>query len=423
MKKLFALATCSLLVVGLSGCNKNKGETIDLVYSGTASDKDFNTQLFEDFKAARKAAGDNNTYNIEYIEHGPDKVDSEIQDWTTGPDVFEFASDKITDLYAKGALSKLSSTQSKWVKDNNSTLGANLAKFNKETYAYPYTGDNTYYFQYDKSIITNPEDAKSVEKILEIAEKGGYKFGYNLKEAFWGGAAMFTFGADYSMTFDADGSVKTVEADFDGANGLKAAKGIQKIIKSTAWSNDMAAPTPENKFIGCIAGTWDIASYKSALGDNYACAPMPTVTVDGETKNLGAFLGGKLLGVNSTRSSGNETRTAAAHELAKFLSGKECQLKRFENGKITPCNKEAANDPTVLADENVKVLIEHAAYAHEQTAVPGTFWSAPGTFVTSLTDGTVKDNDNDTTLKAALTTMNNAIKSAANKDDDTDNNK
>ena len=47
-----------------------EGKTINLTYSGTASDQTFNEGLFEEFKAARKAAGDPNTYNIAYEAAG-----------------------------------------------------------------------------------------------------------------------------------------------------------------------------------------------------------------------------------------------------------------------------------------------------------------------------------------------------------------
>ena len=107
MKKLFALGAATLLAFGLASCGEATqqptepgtqpavGKKIDLIYSGTLSNKDFNMGLFEDFKAAMKAAGDPNEYNITYEAHGPDMVDSEVVDWSVGPDVYEFASDKL----------------------------------------------------------------------------------------------------------------------------------------------------------------------------------------------------------------------------------------------------------------------------------------------------------------------------------------
>ena len=75
MKKLCAFLMIAVLAVTLIACDgnsdqpKNEGKTIYLNYAGTASDKSFNEGLFEDFKAARKAAGDKNTYVIEYLEN------------------------------------------------------------------------------------------------------------------------------------------------------------------------------------------------------------------------------------------------------------------------------------------------------------------------------------------------------------------
>ncbi len=420
-KRFFALGAASILALGLAGCGDNTStpstatpggpKTIQLEYSGTGSDKEFNLQLFEDFKAARKAAGDENTYEISYVEHGPDKVDSEVLDWEVGPDVYEFASDKITGLYQKGALARIIGSNATFIEENNNDLGKGLATFNDEYYAYPYTGDNTYYVQYDKSFFSE-EDVKSIETMLSKAAASGKKIGYNLKEAFWVGGAMFTFGADYKMSFDADGAIANIAADFDTEKGLKAAKAIKQIMSSPAWQNEMEAPTPTNNLVACIAGTWDIAAYKEALGDNYACATMPTITIDGETKNLGAFLGGKLFGINPQRAAGDTDRLVAANELAKYLSGKAAQLKRFDEKGIAPCNLEAAAEERVTADPNVKVLIEQAKFAHEQTAVPGNFWSAPATLATAIEEGIKDSSLTDEKLVALVKTMNDSVKSS-----------
>ena len=407
--KLFALGAVSLLALaGLTSCGGGSGKTIKLEYSGTGSDREFNEALFEDFKAARKAAGDPNTYEIEYVEHGPDKVDSEVIDWSVGPDVYEFASDKITGLYEKGALSKIVGNNATFISQNNSDLGKDLATFNGDYYAYPYTGDNTYYVQYDTSFFS-AEDVKSIETMLDKAQASGKKVGYNLEEAFWGGAAMFTFGADYNMTFDEDGAVTNVTADFDTEKGLKAAKAIKTIMEHPAWQNAMEAPTPTNNLVACIAGTWDIAAYKEKLADNYGAAAMPTVTVDGDTKHLGAFLGGKLFGINPQRAGTDTDRLVAAHELAKYLSGKEAQLKRFDTNGIAPCNLEAAAEERVTSDPNVKVLIEQSEFAHAQTAVPGNFWTAPSTLVGAIKDGTVSTDEE---LVAAVRTFNDNVKNS-----------
>lgn len=412
MKKLFALMGVGLLTLSLAACGGGEEETggpktINLTYSGAASDQEFNESLFEKFKQYRKSLGDENTYNITYVAHGADKVDSEVLDWVVGPDVYEFASDKITVLYQKGALARLVGANADFVTENNSELGVSLATFNESLYAYPYTGDNTYYVQYDTSFYT-AEDVKSIETMLEKAAAHDKFVGYNLGEAFWSAGALFTYGADYKMVFDEDGAITSVSADFDGEAGQKAIKAMYQIMQSEAWQNEMAAPTPSNNLVACIAGTWDIAAYKEALGDNYGCAVMPTVTVDGDTKHLGAFLGGKLLGVNPQVSQGDNDRLVAAHELAKYLSNEESQLARFEKNGIAPCNKAAAANPEVTSDPNVKVLIAQQEFAHAQTAVPGNYWTAPNTLYTAISDGSFTLEEIATYAK----TLNDSIKAS-----------
>ena len=63
MKKLFALMGVSLLTLSLAACGGGGEEsdgpkTINLTYSGAASDQEFNESLFEKFKQYRKSLGD-----------------------------------------------------------------------------------------------------------------------------------------------------------------------------------------------------------------------------------------------------------------------------------------------------------------------------------------------------------------------------
>ena len=432
MKKLFALGAAGLLALGLASCEQPtiqptvqptvpteqptveptqpaKGKVIKLIYSGTGSDEEFNLGLFEDFKAAMKAAGDPNTYEITYEQHGPDKVDSEVIDWSVGPDVYEFASDKLAGLYTKGALAPVGCQFATFIDEELNGFAQACATFNDQYYAYPYTGDNTYYLQYDSSVIS-AEQAKSMKDILDAAHAAGKKVGYNLSEGFWGAGAMFTFGADYKISFTEDGNIKSVEADFNSEKGLMAAKAIYEIVSHPAFLDTADVPTLSNDICATIGGTWNIAGIKEFYGETYACAVMPTVTVKnnaGEdvTANLGAFLGGKLLGVNPQQADGDMDRLQAAHKLAMFLAGKECQLKRFENAGIAPCHVEAAENEAILASPNVAVLSAQGEFAHAQTSVPDGVWSAPKVMVTAMK----AENFDISSLQALVDTFNTTV--------------
>ena len=60
MKKLVAFMALGVLALGVAGCDsKDKGNTVELVYSGTQSDKDFTLKLIDNFKTMKK---DNQNY-------------------------------------------------------------------------------------------------------------------------------------------------------------------------------------------------------------------------------------------------------------------------------------------------------------------------------------------------------------------------
>lgn len=428
MKKLVAFMALGVLALGVAGCDsKDKGNTVELVYSGTQSDKDFTLKLIDNFKTMKKESGDDTNYVIDYVSHGPDMVDSEIIDWTAAnsPDVYEYAPDKLAILYDKGALAEIRSTYKDFIDTKINDFGKSNATLNGKYYGYPYTGDNTYYFQYDKRVFTS-EDVKSMERILEVAAEKNAKVAYPLETAFWGAGVMFTFGADYSIEFDRDGKVAGVTADFDTDKGLKGAKALVKIMQSPAYVNDAdSVPSETNGIVGGIAGTWKITDYKKALGENYGCAPMPTITIGEETKNIGAFVGGKLLGVNPLRAQNDVKRLTAAHELAMYLAGEECQNKRYDELSWGPCNVDSLKRSDIQADANMVVLNEQLKFAHAQTSTPTNLWDAATKLVAGIKDGTYsvegKTEGNssiagltftDETLKVAIDTYNTAVKSS-----------
>ncbi len=366
------------------------GKTINLVLSGPADKAEFDAELIEDFKEYRKSLGDPNTYVIEQVAHGEDKVDSEITDWATGPDVYAFGADKTQNLVAKGALAELRSTYKTYVEENTNQVGLDSATFNDTLYAFPYTADNTYYLMYDKSVFTE-EDVASVEGILAKCAETGTSFAYKLQEGFYGQGAMFTFGADYNVTFTEDNQVDEITADFNSEKGLKAAKAIYNIVQHQAdgtWVDEYILAGTGNTKIA-VNGTWDISAAKEQLGENYACAPMPTVTVDGETAHLGCFNGAKLYGVNPIRSANDQDRMTAAFNLAQYLAGPEAQEKRFDEYFICPSNTEVAELDKVKNDPNFQTLMEQSEWCHVQTVVPGAVWNAPSVLVKGIKEGTV----------------------------------
>ena len=50
-----------------------------------------------------------------------------------------------------------------------------------------------------------------------------------------------------------------------------------------------------------FSGSWDASAVKEALGDNYGVVQLPTITINGEEKQMKSFSGSKAIGVNLRR--------------------------------------------------------------------------------------------------------------------------
>lgn len=350
------------------------------------------------------------------------EVDSKITDWTTGPDVFAFASDKIQPLNAAGALATVTGNNKTFISSTMGDTALSAATLAGKVLGYPYDGGNGYFLFYNKSFFTgaNADKYKTIEGIEEVAAANNMKFAYPLKTAFFGAGELFTFGAKYTVNIADDGSISSVDADFDQANGIKGGKAMYNMMKNSTWQNTESAPTAENKLVACITGAWNVADstdsttgvvtkgYRSLMGDGYACAKMPTITLDGETKTLGSFLGYKVYGVNPQVSAGNAQRTLAAHQVAQFLSGETVQKERFDTFGSVPTNTAVKNDSTVKSTPHVMALADQSTYATAQTAVPSNIWKAPATLATDIDTGTTTlDN-----MAAAMKTLNDAVKAS-----------
>lgn len=415
--KLFSLGAAMLLSVGvLVSCggtgnsdDTGEGKTINLVFSGPNSDLEFYNSVFAKFKEAKAAEGDKNTYNITFVNHGEDKVDSEITDWkgSSAPDVYCYASDKILPLYQKGALAELGGSYKTFVTTENNKVNVDLATFNDKVLAYPYDGSNTYFLYYDKSVFTTAPT--TWEEVIAKANETGRKFCYPLGTGFYSGAMITSFGAGWEMTLDNTGKVTEISADFDGEKGILAGKAMVKIMSNSSWQQEQAAPTADNKLVACVDGSWNLATYKKTMGENFGYTIMPTITVDNQTVITKSFLGGKLLGVNPLKA--GDDRLVAAHELAKFITSEEIQLYRFEEKGVLPTNIEALKDEDVANSEMAQIIDatnEKNGYLG-QGALPAAIWNAPEVLAAGIQAG----NTTDENIAEAMKTLNDAIENVA----------
>lgn len=416
------LASVGLISVAvLSGCTTTEdpdtttsggGSTssLSLTVSGPASQASWLSSVLADYNTQREAEG-LETIDFELVTHGEDAVDTEITDWTSGPDVYAYASDKIMGLYQAGALAVVPDEYVEMISDTMNEAALDAVTFAGQVVSYPYAGDNGYFLYYNKELI-DLEDCATIEGLLDKAAELGMNVAYPLETAFYSAGALFTYGASYSLTVDAAGIVTNIDADFDSDAGIMAGLAILQIVTHDAYQETQAAPTAANGVVACVDGSWNASTYEAAMGEGYAATKLPTVTVsyngDTQTTTLGSFLGYKNYGVNPQRSSGDAERLALAHEVAAYLCSEEVQESRFDNFQTAPTNTNVAALEKVQTNVSVMAINEQAVYATPQTAVPANIWSAPQELVANIKDGSVTEEN----IAEAMVTLNNSIKAS-----------
>ncbi len=364
-----------------------------------------------------KGLSNSYTLSISNIGEGDVNNGTAVPDWTaeTAPDLYAYASDQTLGLVSKGALAEVPSGYSTAMKTDMGEEVTNAAKVGKKYYGYPYAGDNGYFLYYNKSLFTGKEDKlNTLDGIVEVCKANSVKVSYKLADTFFSTGLMFTFGARYDVTLSTDGkSIASISADFDGDKGLKAAKAMQSIINNVdidTTKEGQKAPITANGLGATVDGSWNANTYKEQMGDNYACIKLPTVTVDGETKNIGSFLGYKLYGVNPSKASNDTTKLAMLHQLASYLVSEDVQKDRFNQLTIAPTLKSVKSLEAVQNTPHIKAIAAQAEFSVAQTIVPGNIWTestSPYTGILAKKDATEAE------LQTILNNYNTAVETVA----------
>ncbi len=397
--KLFGLVALSVLsLVGCTrgGTSSSAGGASNsatptqkekLVIGGPSLQQDWIKSEVETFLTQNNLS---DKYTVENYTLGESDVNNadKISDWTVGPDLFAYASDQTLGLVQKGILGEVPSTFANTMKTNMADEAIAAAKVGTKMYGYPYAGDNGYFLYYNKSVFNGKEDKlNTVDGIVEVCKASNLKFSYKIAEPFFSVGLLFTFGARYKVTLSTDEtSIANITADFNTEKGLKAAKAMRSIVQNTTidtTKDGQKAPTTANGLGACVDGSWNASTYSTAMGADYGCVKLPTVTVDGETKNLSAFLGYKLYGVNKQKSQSSE-KLAVLHKLANYLVSSSVQEKRFDDLTIAPTDKTVKALDKVQNTPHVKALADQAQFAVAQTIVPDGVWNEAANPYTSI---------------------------------------
>ena len=319
-----------------------------------------------------------------------------VTDVEAGADIYGFAQDQIARLVAAGALEEVAPENVEAVESANDAGAVGAATVGDTLYAYPLTSDNGYFLYYDKSVVTDPT---SLEAIVADCEAAGKNFYFEINSGWYQTAFFFGTGAELTYDTDDDGNFTACNVSYASDAGLVALKKIIELKSSSAFQNGSAAGETTN-MAAIVDGTWDSGAVQDLLGDNYACAKLPTfVGADGETYQLSGFGGFKLLGVKPQE---DEDKLAVCDALAAYLSSEEVQLARYEAVGWGPSNLNAQASDAVKADEALSALAEQLAFAIPQGQYPGDYWSLATSLGDTVIQGELTVDSSDDDLMAAL---------------------
>ena len=380
MKKIIALLLAGMMIVGLlAGCGaqkpadddkKNQVTDITLTVWGPSEDQADENSFLQ--TACKKFAALhpewNITFNFGVCSEG-DAGKNVTQDPAAAADVYMFANDQLGTLIQANAIAKLGGTTLEQVKKNNSeTMIKSVSDAAGNVYGVPFTG-NTWFMYYDSSKLT-ADDIKSLDAMMA---KGTVAF--PLTNTWYLPAFYYANGG----TMFGDGTDGSKGIDFGGEKGAAVTAYIANAIASGKLIDDANGAGLDGfrngDVVAMFSGTWDATGVAEALGENYAAAPLPSITIDGEQKQMRSFSGSKALGVNP-----NSKNPAAAVALAAFLGSAEMQALHFDlrQGAVIPC------DTTLLTDakfsSNPAAVAQDATIAGTsvlQPSIPemGNYWS------------------------------------------------
>ncbi len=288
-------------------------------------------------------------------------------------DIFSFPSDQLQELYYAETLSDVVFADE--VAATNTAASVSAATIDGKVWAYPETGDNSYFLAYDKRYIKE-EDTKSLEALLAACKAADKEFTFNSGNGYFTCLYLYTGGIQ-TLGLEEDGVTQKFN-DYDiteatntvmaFANLFKEYKGTFRSADTTAFADGIKVD-PSTVAAGVI-GSWDVASVKQVLGDDVGFAILPTINVNGTDKQIINMFGYKYLGVNNY-----SKFPYTAQLLAYYLAGEECQIDRAQKLEWGPSNINAQNLDVIKNNPSMVAILAQSEYSMPQVGIASTFWS------------------------------------------------
>ena len=301
-----------------------------------------------------------------------------MNDPSTAADVFGFASDQASNLYPGGFVANVRADYAKAIKAEH-LEGAVVVSTNSEgkLVAFPETGDNGYIVYYNKSLVS-ADEVKTLEGLMAACEKQKKQFILSIGNGFYGCIIPLTGGGTYSL--DEEGNQVL---NYDKKKVVKSAKAFADVLANNSYFSSadtdkvLASNLKNKKALAGVSGTWKRAAIENALGDDFACAKLPTIKIDGTDTDIVSMYGYKLIGVNN-----NSKYPRTSQALAYYLSGEKCQKERAESDDLGwgPSITKLVESDIVTGDPCLSAMYAQREHSVPQIGLAGSFWDPTGAF-------------------------------------------
>lgn len=394
-KKIIRMMALSLgLTMSLTACgvteqvnddtnNLDDNSVVTLKVWGAEADKALLNQLVEGFK---QEYSDEASFDI-IVEAVEEMECKEIilNNVNEAADVFTFADDQIMTFAAAGILEPIEYQEEIIAENIEGAIEATTIY--DEVYAYPLTADNGYFMYYNKDYFTE-EDVKSLDRMLEVAEKHNKKISMDWSSGWY----LYSFFGNTGLTLGLNDDYVTNYCTWNATDGEVKGVDVAKAMSRIAASKGFVS-TPADKFmegvkdgsiIAGVNGVWSGIELENVWKDNYAATKLPTYTVGDKQIQMASYAGYKLLGVNAY-----SEHVEWAEKLARYLSNEQSQTERFKQRGQGPSNINASNSKEINESIAISALIEQSQFASIQR-VGQLYWSAATELGESLATGNLQ---------------------------------
>ena len=322
---------------------------------------------------------------LEYGVCGEDVAKDEVtKDVDAAADVYMYANDQLPILVEAGAIAKLGGTNLEAIQAANSESIMNTVTYEGGVYGVPYAYNGWFMF-YDSSKFT-AEEVKDLDVML-AKDLGDdvTNVCFCLGNSWY--IPSFYYGVGGTM-FGADGTDGSQPCDFDDEKGLAVTNYLVDLAANPKFANQSneeagkaIALFAEGKLGAFFTGSWDRGAIEEALGENFACAQLPSFTAGEYTGTMKSYAGSKALGVNPTCENMD-----VAVALAAYLGSAECQKIRYEVRGVVPLDSTGIDDVMLSA---ITDTVNNTSVAQPLVTAMNNWWSPAEAFGKAIVAGEV----------------------------------